>query len=259
MVPAMNTVLQEKLPDDAWLEAAGRGLPGVRPLDGHWLISDDAGAAQLALRDRLVAERPDEVLAMLPGSDAALTELRKLVAKEASSLQGYRSETGELIRPDGVKLDNELPDILFLGRACQEDFCLLEKQGDQHVLSAAAICFPANWKLAEKLGRPLTDIHAPVSAYDENVARRVQRLFDGLQAGKPIWRANGLYYHDPALHQPHKTQAGGAPGFFRSERQVLLRLPATQAIVFSIHTVVLDLSRMSDREISKLPPCEVVS
>ena len=171
-------------------------------------------------------------------------------------MPGYHTGDGAFIRPDGVNLGGELSDIEFVGRACQEDFCLLEKQRDQHVLTAAALCFPARWKLAEKLGRPLTGIHVPVAEYDENIARRVQRMFDGLQVGRPIWRANALYFQDPALFQPNKPTAFEPPEYFRSEFQVLRRLPETRAIVFSIHTVVLDLARMSERERSKLPRFE---
>ena len=259
MVPAMKPILQKALPDDPWLEAAGRGLPGVRPLEGPWLKADDACHAQLELRDRLVAEKPDAVLAALPGSEAALAELRQLVAAEASHLPGYQLAGGTLIRSDGVKLGPDVPDIVFLGRACQEDFCLLEKQGGQHVLTAAALCFPASWKLSEKLGRPLTGIHVPVPEYDENVARRVQRLFDGLHVDRPIWRANALFYQDPTLHQPKKQKSGEDSVYFRTEFQVLRRLSGSRAIVFSIHTVVLDLARLTDRERSKLPVFENVS
>ena len=259
MVPAMKEILQKVLPDDAWLEAAGRGLPGVRPLVGPWLRVDDTCLDQLALRDHLISESPEEVLGVLPGAEPALSELRRTIAAEASWLPGYCIVDGVLIRPDGVKLDNDLPDIAFVARACQEDFCLLEKQGDQHVLTAAALCFPASWKLAEKLGRPLTGIHVPVAGYDENIALRVQRLFDGLQVDRPIWRANALYYQDPTLHQPKKQETNRPAEYFRSEFQVLRRLPATRAIVFSIHTIVMDLARMSEWERAKLPVFEGVS
>lgn len=127
----------------------------------------------------------------------------------------------------------------------QEDFCLLSKSGDEHVLDAAVLCFPASWRLAEKIGRPLSAVHDPVAEYDAGLARRVQRLFDGVQAGRPLWRFNVLYYDDPALFQPRSAQmprplshARTAP-FIRSERQCILRLPRTRAVVFSIHTYVI--------------------
>lgn len=113
------------------------------------------------------------------------------------------------------------------------------------MLVAAVLCFPASWRLDEKIGRPLTAIHAPVAVYDADVGRRVQRLFDAIRPGQPLWRANLLEYDDPALFQPRsafdpprRTSGPEAP-YLRAERQCLLRLPRTGAVVFSIHTHVV--------------------
>ena len=126
----------------------------------------------------------------------------------------------------------------------QEDFCILQRQGDEHVLTAALLCFPSAWTLSEKIGRPLTSIHIPVPSYDAGIAARVQRLFDGVQPGRPVWRANHLRYDYPDLYQPH-TEANPRPvgnphsPYERSERQTVLRLPGTGAVVFSIHTTMV--------------------
>ena len=150
-----------------------------------------------------------------------------------------------MIRPDGVEVAVDRTDpLLTLSRLIQEDICILERRGEEHVLSAALLCFPAAWTLAEKLGRPLTRIHVPVPAYDDGIAARVQRLFDGVQAGRPLWRANLLRYDNSDLFQPY-TEAMrrkvGAPDspFERSERQTVFRLPRTGAVVFAIHTTVI--------------------
>ena len=128
-------------------------------------------------------------------------------------------------------------------RLVQEDLCLHEKQDDEHVLTAGVMCFPASWTLAEKVGRPLTGVHGPVDEYDENLAKRVQRLFDGVKEKKPMWRANLLRYDDPTLHQPREEGNPRPVGtdqspYERSERQTLFRLPVSRAVVFAIHTVV---------------------
>ena len=88
-------------------------------------------------------------------------------------------------------------------------------------------------------------IHEPVREYDATLARRVQRLLDGVRAGRPLWRFNVLTYADPALFQPRSAQAprrsqdGEGHSYRRSERQCLLRLPRTGAVAFSIHTYVV--------------------
>ena len=107
------------------------------------------------------------------------------------------------------------------------------------MLTAAALCFPANWRLADKIEQPLTGIHAPVEEYDADIARRVQRLFDGVRAGRPLWRFNKLRYADADLHQPRRRETGRDMPFIRSERQCILRLPESDAVAFTIHTYVV--------------------
>jgi hypothetical protein len=135
---------------------------------------------------------------------------------------------------------------LTLATLLQEDLCLLEKQGDEHVLTGAVLCFPSNWTLDEKIGRPLMRIHKPIPEYDEGVGKRVQRLFDGVQPGMPIWRANSVVHDAPDLFQP-KCEAEVKPystngRYLRSERQTVLRLPKTRAVLFAIHTSVVPLT-----------------
>lgn len=104
-----------------------------------------------------------------------------------------------------VDLSDDANPMHLLGRLLQNDFVLMEKRGAEHVLSAAVLCFPASWRLREKAGQPLTNIHVPVAEYDNDLARRVQRLFDGIQVGRPLWRFNQLWYDDPELFQPRSA------------------------------------------------------
>jgi hypothetical protein len=82
------------------------------------------------------------------------------------------------------------------------------------------------------------------------MAARVQRMFDAIRPGRPLWRQNALALCRPDLYQPRI--GGRAAGeahldtpYLRSERQCLLRLPKTGAIVFSIHTYVLPVTALS--------------
>lgn len=237
----MKAICQTSIPFDVWTP---RPLPGIQPTTlSDVLIRDDAFDGQLAERDRLLRTQRDSVLQMQPSARPAAQELLDLVLGLA-----YPAQVGarEIERPDGVvvPLDREDP-LGTLGRLVQEDFCILQKQADEHVLSGAVLCFPASWMLAEKFGRPLMAIHVPVDSYDDNVGRRVQRLFDGVKPDRPLWRFNALPYNDPTLHQPRSQHArrqdrnDARAQFLRSERQVILRLPETGAVVFAIHTFLL--------------------
>lgn len=238
-------ILQRELPE-AQRAAAALRLPSMQPVAPGALLSvDSAYAAQLVEKARLIAADRGRVIAVLPGAEAALDELLGTVLADLAARPGFAVEGDRVRRPDGatVAMDRADP-LLTLSRLVQEDFCLLQKQGEEHVLTAALLCFPAAWTLAEKIGRPLTGIHVPVAPYTEDIARRVQRLFDGVQPGRPLWRANLLRYDDFALYQPYpeaQKRKVGAPDspYERSERQTVFRLPDTGAVVFAIHTTVI--------------------
>ena len=242
--PDLRPILQRHLPADM---CEGRALPGIQPERGAWLRVDEAYAAQMQRRLELLDQRPGEVLYLAPGAAPAAQELLDTVVAALPGL-GFGVDGCRVRCPDGrgVDLSDDANPMRLLARVLQNDFVLMEKRGDEHVLSAAVLCFPASWRLHEKAGRPLTDIHVPVREYDRDLARRVQRLFDGIQVGQPLWRFNQLWYDDPELFQPRsasqprRVDAGPARGpYYRSERQTLLRLPQSRAVVFAIHTYVL--------------------
>lgn len=250
----LNHICQKSLPNAPWLSPATRRLPGVQPLDMvDWLVVDDAFAGQMALRDRLLADRRPEVLAALPGSRAAAAELLETVLAHLPG--GYHLAGGAAMRPDGVRVALEGDPLMAAARLVQEDLCILERPGEtgEHRLTAAALCFPASWRLDEKIGRPLAAIHAPVQPYDGQMAARVQRLFDRVRPGAPLWRQNALLYHDPSLFQPRAEAAPRAPAgagarYLRSERQCIVKLPRTGAVVFSIHTWVVALDDLGPEQ-----------
>lgn len=238
-------ILQSEIPE-AQRAAAAQRLPSMQPVTaGALLTVDSAYAAQLEEKARLIAADRGRVIAALPGAEAALEELLAVVLEALAARRDFAVERDRVLRPDGatVAIDRADP-LLSLSRLVQEDFCILEKQGEEHVLTAALLCFPAAWTLAEKIGRPLTGIHVPVAPYTDDIAKRVQRLFDGVQPGRPLRRANLLRYDDFALFQPYteaQKRKVGTPDspYERSERQTVFRLPGTGAVVFAIHTTVI--------------------
>lgn len=240
----MSPVLQTKFPLDM---VAERGLPGIAPVTGDILLVDDAYAGQMKRRRSLIETHRDKVMQSLPDGQAAALELLHFVLQRLPAL-GYDVHPDSVLCPDNVIVPVDQGDPLTsLGRICQADFCVLEQgPGDEHVMTGAVLCFPASWTLQEKIGRPLTGIHVPVAEYDAGLARRVQRLFDGIQVDRPIWRFNRLWYVDAELYQPRSEQdqrsvPHSAPDadFVRTERQTLVRLPKSRAVIFVIHTYVL--------------------
>lgn len=250
-------ILQDRLPHLPWIDPRTRRLPGILPVEGRdWLRVDEAYAAQMALRDRLIAGHPEVVHALLPEARAAASELYEAVLDWLHAAPGFRFGEATVTRPDGVTvpLDPDKP-LLTLGRLVQEDLCLMEAQGE-YTLTGGILCFPASWTLAQKLGRPLTGIHDPVPVYDADIAKRVARLFDAIRPEQPLWRMNYLTYDDHVLHQPRREgEKRPQPTdhvYIRCERQCLLRLPVTRAVVFAIHTYVVDASTVTPEELAAL-------
>jgi hypothetical protein len=237
MVLRMRDIFQQSLPHEMHNDVR---LPGITPCDpDDWLRVDEAYAEQMVYRAHLLACQREDVLWSATASSLAQEELLEKVLSILPGL-GFQIENDNVTRPDGeqVVVDWSKP-LLTLGHLVQEDLCILQKSGTEHVLTAAVLCFPASWRLAEKAGQPLTQIHVPVPEYDADIARRVQRLFDGVKAGRPLWRFNRLTYSDSDLHQPFPKPEDRPGRYLRSERQCILRLPRTQAVVFTIHTWIL--------------------
>ena len=66
-------------------------------------------------------------------------------------------------------------------------------------------------------------------------------------------RANVLWHGLPTLHQPRwegeaKPHAAQGDGYLRSERQCLVRLPRTGAVIFTIHTCVVARESLTAEE-----------
>lgn len=253
----MVEICQNELPILPWADPKTARLPGLNPVEpGHWLIIDEVYHAQMAHRLFLMKEQAECVHRVSEDACAAADELLDVVLAEISEMDGFDVGRDAVRCPDGrlVQLDHEHP-LLTLGALVQEDFVILQKQGDEHVMTGAILCFPASWSIDQKFLKSLVKIHLPVDSYTPDMARRVQRLFDGIQVARPMWRANYLTYNDPELFQQRREE--DRRGFdaerkkwLRVERQTLKRLPKTQAVVFAIHTYVLSQDRLEELGIS---------
>ena len=239
----MTPILQDHLPDEQRAVAAAR-LPSMRPVTGPWITVDSAYTGQLGEKARLMRDHRAAVCGVLPEAEEAVSELLDVILVELPSV-GFTVTADQVTRPDGqvVTIDRNDP-FMTLSQLVQEDLCLLQKQGDEHVLTAALLCFPAAWTLAEKIGRPLLRIHVPVPSYTEDIGKRVQRLFDGAQPLRPMWRANLHSYEDATLFHVRsesnpRPYTDINPLYERSERQTVMRLPKTGAVLFAIHTTMV--------------------
>ncbi len=254
-----RVILHSNLPLIPWMHPIMGRLPGTMPVDiDNWLLKDEVFSQQMAYRDHLIERRRDVVFHCLEGAMDAATELRDTLANELPNIAGYAYKGGQLTRPDGITIDlsNDHP-LIVASRLVQEDLCLLQQDGSAHILVGGTVCFPARWTLSQKMERSLTSLHHPVDAYDENLARRVERMFSHIRPEQPLMRGNYLIFTDPELHQPAEEGEGRphpslAPRYVRVERQTLRRLPETGMLVFAIHTCLVRASDLSEPEYQQL-------
>ncbi len=257
---ASNPICQTALPVAPWMDALAARLPGLQPVaEGDWLRMDDAYAAQMAYRDQLLSERTSDVFMRHGSPDSAEALLLEKVEATVLALPGFARVAGGIQRPDGVLVDpaREANPMIAAARLAQEDFLILDPIETGHVLVSAVLCFPASWSLHQKIGRNMAGIHQPVHRYDDNIAKRVNRVMDVLQPGNAVWRANVLCYNDPELYQPkleHERRQFDPfkPMWVRVERQTLMRLSET-ATVFSIHTYVVPIDKLTPEQSASLP------
>lgn len=236
-------VLQDRMPEGQEALASAPMPRMVTVPETEWFRVDGAYGAQLAEKTRLVAELPEAVMAALPGTEDLLEKVLAEILGALALRPDFVVAGDRVRRPDGVEVDLGAP-LPTLSRLIQEDVCVLEKRGEEHVLVAALLCFPAAWTLAEKIGRPMTGIHRPVRAYEAGIASRIQRMFDRLPEGVCLRRANWLRYESAELFSPYpegaaRPEAGGDAPFLRSESQTVRRVPAREAVIFTIHTTLV--------------------
>jgi dimethylamine monooxygenase subunit A len=197
------------------------GTRGVAAAD--WFVADEHRPAELALRRRLLAEVPAEVLAVTPGSEAACTEAAAMLR---SWLDAW---------DDGVAHP-----LARAALAVQDDLAVMERRDGRWLLTAGAILFPSYWCLADKIGRPQLDVHGPVPHYEGDLAERVDRFFDRLSPERIIGRRNWGFVAHPLMFVPgadaveHPVEFDLDQLWMRSERQTLRRLPVSGAVLFSI-------------------------
>ncbi len=235
------------------------------------LVAQDPGAlieidehypAEMAERRRLLAERHHDVFAALPGSEAACAEvLETLATMLPARFPGWFTRDGAVLHNHltGERWDLDalaLPPLEVAARLVQEDLCLVQPGPDGPIFVAAALLFPTRWRLHEKIGKPLADVHAPVPIYPERLATPVDRLMGRLVPGKLVQRLNWSLLDDPTLFQPIRLSPKEADAwitaanagdiiYLRSERQTLSALPASGAVLFTIRIHVYPVRRIA--------------
>lgn len=212
---------------------------GVRRGTAADWLTPGGPAELLAERRRWLAAALKRHRPWLPAAAALLAEL--------TGLLGFSPRS-----PDAAGQASEL------GGAWAPDFLLLSPDADgEMVFRGGCVCFPTSWAPEEKLGRPVTGIHAPVPTLNAALGRRIRDYLARVPAGALGERENWglaatpeLNLH-PALDRPRLTAAATpATTWLRVERQAFVPLPANGGVAFLIRLELERLDRLATADLA---------
>jgi hypothetical protein len=232
---------------------------GLKRLDmADWIEVDERLASYLDEKDRLAAAHPDDTFRAEAETEAAQAEvLALLVAHLPARFPGVYRREGQLMEivPAGrhVALDAPLPPLRIAASLVEEDLVLMRQGSEGWRIAAASLCFPSSWRLGEKFGRLIHEVHAPVPGFGAGTrnAELIGRMFDNLKPEIGMLRWNWSIYGDAELFHPqdsppHRFGTGERAEhvFLRVERQTLRRLPESGDILFTIGIAVDPLAEL---------------
>jgi len=200
---------------------------GTRSLDlTQWLTPDAETAPTIEMKRRLIEFRRSEVVALYERGELAAQEAAELVAQW----------TSVALTHSGI---DALVDAALM---VADDLLVLEPRsssvGDELLFVAGVVCSPSRWKLADKMGKNMMQVHAPVAKYAEHIGLAVDTTLQRLTVDRPLWRSNWTLEDHPALFQPElpvtRLVEDVSRLWIRIERETLRRLPQTGGVLFTI-------------------------
>ncbi|KAH6973078.1 hypothetical protein BKA56DRAFT_593244 [Ilyonectria sp. MPI-CAGE-AT-0026] len=156
--------------------------------------------------------------------------------------------------------------MAICARLVQDDLALMiERPDGQYYLLAGAILLAGFWRLSDKYGMTLSDIHysGDVPHYKEKLETGMLKFFKRLKCDTFFTRNNYFIQVDDSLSW--SWSIGSEDGetvswstaqrdkpvenhWFRSERQSLRRLPKTGAVAFTVRTYFLPVTEMAQED-----------
>lgn len=226
----------------------------ARPLErADWLNIDARLEPYRAEKLRLAAERLEDVFLAEAGTEEAQGEVLSVVRNWLGTFHPWVLDVETAATEDYESLFQAallLPD----------DLLIMRRDASGWRLVAGALCFPSSWRLKEKFGRLLDDIHAPVPGFEAGTrnAQLIGRMFDNMKPGQMIVRGNWSLYGDDTLFHPDEADpdvlrfGNGARAehiYLRQERQTLFKLEDCGDILFTVDITIHpleDLERLPE-------------
>lgn len=192
------------------------------------------------LLEELASYLPERYPSMFRKSDVGVDNV---VTEESFNVKDLTLNGGEPEDP-----------MQLAARLIQDDLAIMfEKSDGQYYLLAGAILLPGFWRLEDKWGMCLSEIHTSgnVPQFKEKLEKGMMNFFRRVTPEKPVLRNNYFLQVDDDLAWSRSIGPEDSEGigwftaekdrpvddlWFRSERQSLRRLPRSGGVVFTIRT-----------------------
>ena len=214
-----------------------------------WIELDNDYMKYLDLKAKRIAERGSKCCHTAPEAfDGAVELLEELCGYLPERYPSLYAKTAVGIEnlASGEKLNiverplKEDP-MQMAARLVQDDLAIMfEKEDGQYYLLAGAILLAGFWRLSDKFGMPLSEIHTSgdVPGFKEKLEKGMMNFFKRIQPENPVLRNNYFIQVDDELAWSHSIGGEDDDGigwftaeknkaiehhWFRSERQSLRR------------------------------------
>ncbi|KAK1981912.1 hypothetical protein LZ30DRAFT_591719 [Colletotrichum cereale] len=248
------------------------GLRSIQP--DEWIELDNHFPKYHADKTTRIQERGDKCCATSPEAyPAAMELLEELV-------QYLPARYPTLFKRTAVGLDNtwsgesfniiERPlkedPVAIAAKLVQDDLAIMiERPDGQYYFLAGAILLAGFWRLSDKFGMSLEEIHTSgdVPHYKNKLHNGMASFFKRMRCNQIYSRINYFIQVDESLPWSWSIGEEDSPvvswstaekdraieyHYFRSERQSLRRLPKTKAIVFTIRTYFHPITELASED-----------
>ncbi|GAA5851708.1 hypothetical protein JCM8547_001180 [Rhodosporidiobolus lusitaniae] len=206
-----------------------------------------------------------------------------VVGKEAGAICKIENKiTGDIFDFRRIEAEEgpEWNPIKIAGLLLMDDIVILVEGDDgQYRFQAGSNCTPGFWRFPDMIGKTLDEIHysGQVPNYEERYRKPMNKFFHNLKEDKLVERNNYFFQVDNGLDWSLKTNGSehvfdgetklpnpewvaeskepvvfSSPAtdiseiYFRTERQIMRRLPRSKAILFIVRTFLIPVTELAE-------------
>ncbi|RCK59611.1 hypothetical protein Cantr_07361 [Candida viswanathii] len=234
-----------------------------------WLLIEPTYKSRIEAKEKIIRNcHPDypadkdtrkSTLFVTPEATPAIIEFYEIVMKYLcdkypTCFKKEDSTITNLITGKDYPVTGTDPVLLqeYLVSNIEEDFIILlkdptredEENGTEYFFKGGVFAFAAGFDPRDRFNKPLSFVHGPVPAYAQKLKMSMNRFFNRISRFYVDDANKGHNLPEGHVQEPLKYEDLDFENqvHYRSERQVLTKLPKSGAVVFTIRTYLLPLA-----------------